>query len=709
MAKRRASERKKNKTLEGRPLWRLPWQLGTFVLATAGVLVLLSFLPLDTGLLGGYLNPLLVQLLGRGGYLLGIGLLLFSAYWFARQGAFGPQERRAAAGFLLGFFSLLGFLHLLDQPGLGGGYLGGVLGFLLLSTLGGVGAALSLFVALFAGIFLVFQPTREGLRQALSLLRRPTPSSLLPKIPRLPTVEEKGPVPVSVKVEERPRSSRIPQLEIPELQAEEVTPPPLETELPPLELLEKSPEKAWGEEDVEKNARIIENTLSSFGVPAKVVSIVPGPTVTQFGLEPGYIPAREGGPPRRVRVSQITSLSKDLELALAASPVRIEAPVPGRPLVGIEVPNSQTSLVSLHGVMESEVYQKVKSPLKIALGRNVSGQPVVADLATMPHLLIAGATGSGKSVCLRSIVVSLLFQNPPDRLQFILIDPKPVELVHFAGLPHLAGPVVHEVDEALRALQGAIREMGERYEKFKEIGARHLAQYNARAEAHDRSPLPAIVIVVDELADLMLYAPFEVEQKIARLAQMSRATGIHLAIATQRPSVDVVTGIIKANFPARISFAVSSQVDSRVILDVAGAEALVGRGDMLYKAPDSASPVRLQGSFVSDKEVNHIVRWWQTNYFPPDVEPGPLWAGIEEEIHDTEESGDELLERAVALIKQHQYASTSFLQRKLGIGYPRAARLMDQLEELGYVTPGEPGGRSRKVVRRDDTPKEGHG
>jgi S-DNA-T family DNA segregation ATPase FtsK/SpoIIIE len=458
---------------------------------------------------------------------------------------------------------------------------------------------------------------------------------------------------------------------------------------------------------VERKAHIIEETLASFGVPAKVVSIRQGPTVTQFGVEPGYIGGRrEGERQRKVRISKITSLDKDLALALASAPIRIEAPVPGRSVVGIEVPNSEVSLVSLRGVMESEAFQEAKesSSLTIALGRDVSGQPVIADLALMPHLLIAGATGSGKSVCLSSILTCLLFQNPPGRLQLLLVDPKMVELVHFRGLPHLRGHVVRETDEVIRSLRWLMQEMDVRYREFAQEGARNIADYNSLREGRGEEPIPYIVVAIDELADLMMMAPDEIERLICRLAQLSRATGIHLVIATQRPSVDVITGLIKANFPARISFAVSSQVDSRVVLDTAGAESLVGRGDMLYMAPDSSSLVRLQGCFVSDEEIARTVAYWQREVGLSAEQEVIPWEG-EVEGEAEAEGYDELFEEAKALVVQHERASASFLQRRLGIGYPRAARLIEQLEEAGIVGPMEPGGRSRKVLKRD-SPKD---
>jgi len=354
--------------------------------------------------------------------------------------------------------------------------------------------------------------------------------------------------------------------------------------------------------------------------------------------------------------------------------------------------------------MESEAFQRAKesSTLTIALGRDVSDQRVIADLALMPHLLIAGATGSGKSVCLSSILTSLLFQNPPNRLQLLLVDPKMVELVHFRGLPHLRGHVVREVDEVIRSLRWLMQEMDARYRDFAQAGARNIEEYNSSREGEES--VPYIVVAIDELADLMMMAPDEIERLICRLAQLSRATGIHLIIATQRPSVDVVTGLIKANFPARICFAVSSQVDSRVVLDTAGGETLLGRGDMLYMAPDSSSLIRLQGCFVSDEEIARLVKFWKDEAVSPGEEKEVPWERIEETLAEVGAKGrDELFDEAKALVMRHERASASFLQRRLGIGYPRAARLIEQLEEAGIVGPMESGGRSRKVLKRESS------
>jgi S-DNA-T family DNA segregation ATPase FtsK/SpoIIIE len=398
---------------------------------------------------------------------------------------------------------------------------------------------------------------------------------------------------------------------------------------------------------------------------------------------------------RKVRVRKISSLSKDLALALAAAPIRIEAPVPGRSVVGIEVPNDRISLVALRAVMESELFQQIRSPLKLALGQDVSGQPVVAALETMPHLLIAGATGSGKSVCINAIITCLLFNNSSQRLKLLMIDPKTVELIHYSGLPHLVAPVVTDMKRVLPALRWVMAEMDRRYSILSGAAARNIEDYNNDKLPLGEKPLPYVIVAIDELADLMMMAPDEVERVICRLAQMSRATGIHLVIATQRPSVDVVTGLIKANFPARISFAVTSQVDSRVVLDAAGAETLLGQGDMLYMASDSSKLVRLQGCFVSDQEIERVVGFWK-QALPFEQEMQAPWGSIE--VIEAEEERDELLEDAIELLREQEHASTSLLQRRLRIGYPRAARLMDQLEDEGIVGPPEAGGRWREVL-----------
>jgi len=474
--------------------------------------------------------------------------------------------------------------------------------------------------------------------------------------------------------------------------------------LPPLDLLTPDVAASGEDADVRQRAQVIEETLEAFGVPAEVVDWHRGPVVTQFDVEPGFVEREDrDGTARRykIRVSKILSLTNDLALALAAAPIRIQAPVPGRPVVGIEVPNAEKTMVGLRGVLESPQFAKLHGSLRIALGRDVSGQPVVADLSGMPHLLIAGATGSGKSVCLNAIIASLLFFNTPEQLKLVMVDPKRVELTKYNGIPHLMAPVIVDVPKVIVALRWLTREMDSRYKQFAQTGARDLESYNRAAGSKRLEALPTIVLIIDELADLMLSAPDDTEATVCRLAQMARATGIHLVIATQRPSVDVVTGLIKANFPARISFAVSSQVDSRVILDTPGAEKLLGRGDMLFMSPETAELRRIQGCFASDKELDALVAYWQTRAREElsegeAEEMAPPWEGTGAEGLDAD---DEELQRALELVREHNQASASFLQRHLRIGYPKAARLVDALEARGYIGPPESGGRSREVIQ----------
>ena len=468
--------------------------------------------------------------------------------------------------------------------------------------------------------------------------------------------------------------------------------------------------KADDEFDRER-ARMIEETLLSFGAPARVVEVNRGPTITQFGVEPDFVEGR-GGRRIKVKVSKISALADDLALALAAPSIRIEAPVPGKGYVGIEVPNTVISLVALRDVMESEAFQKLHTPLRIGLGQDVSGHAVAADLAAMPHLLIAGTTGSGKSVCVNAILAGLLLQNTPDNLKIVMVDPKRVELTYYNGIPHLLAPVVVELERVVPALQWVSREMDERYHRFAKDGARNIGDYNLRLQALGQKPLPYLLVVIDELADLMMLAPDETERAITRLAQLARATGIHLVIATQRPSVDVVTGLIKANFPARIAFAVASSVDSRVILDQPGAERLLGRGDMLFQSPDAPAPVRMQGAYVSEAELGRLIRQWKQQALGasapsaleahaatlPEGAPlkqAPLWEEMEAE---EAEGGDELFDEAVRVVREMRRASISLLQRRMRIGYTRAARLMDDLEEKGIVGHAQQGSQAREVI-----------
>lgn len=478
--------------------------------------------------------------------------------------------------------------------------------------------------------------------------------------------------------------------------------------LPDLDLLEASVEQELSQSDIRRRVKLIEDTLQSFNIAVRVVEVNQGPTVTQFGVQPSP----------GVTVNRIVARANDLALSLAAAPIRIEAPVPGKSVVGIEVPNAVTALVGLRGVIETPSFQrvKVKSRLAIALGQDVSGSPVCADLAKMPHLLIAGATGSGKTVCLNSIIACFLFNATPEEVKVLMVDPKMVELVGFNGIPHLIVPVVTDVSKVVNVLKWSTREMERRYKLFAACGARNIDGYNRLPAARrEGEPLPFIVVIIDELADVMMMAPEETERLICRLAQMARATGIHLLIATQRPSVDVITGLIKANFPARISFAVTSQIDSRVVLDMAGAEKLLGRGDMLYMAPDSSKTVRLQGTWVSDQELEQLVSYWKEqaagmvpgaaeidaggDVLPARPTNAPASQGLAPWTDESEgEDADELLPQAVEVVRDAGRASASLLQRKLRIGYSRAARLIDLMEEQGIIGGPAEGGRAREVL-----------
>jgi S-DNA-T family DNA segregation ATPase FtsK/SpoIIIE len=457
--------------------------------------------------------------------------------------------------------------------------------------------------------------------------------------------------------------------------------------MPSLSLLRKGKKRNQQDrEELWKSADILVEKLANFGVQATVTDIRRGPSVTRYEIQP------DPG----VKVSRIVSLADDIALALAAKAIRIEAPIPGKSAVGIEVPNPDVEMVNLRDVLESAAYQHSPSKLSIALGMDISGEPIVDNLAKMPHLLVAGATGSGKSVCINAIISSLLFKARPEEVKLMMIDPKMVELNMYNGIPHLLIPVVTDPRKAAVALKKVVAEMEKRYEIFAKHGARDIERFNqlvADKKPEGLSPLPYIVVIVDELADLMMVAPHDVEDAICRLAQMARAAGIHLIIATQRPSVDVITGIIKANIPARIAFAVSSQVDSRTILGTGGAEKLLGKGDMLYLPPGAPKPVRVQGAFVSDEEVEALVRFVSTQqepHYQEELIPGVTGsAGMEWE--------DDLYPQAVKLVLETKTASVSLIQRRLRVGYTRAARLIDMMEANGIVGPYE-GSKPREVL-----------
>ncbi|GFN31833.1 FtsK/SpoIIIE family DNA translocase [Paenibacillus xylaniclasticus] len=474
---------------------------------------------------------------------------------------------------------------------------------------------------------------------------------------------------------------------------EQAIPKPKPYKLPPLSLLAKPSGGSKGADGADRieSQRKLEATLESFGVRAKVLDVVQGPAVTRYEVQPAT----------GVKVSRIVGLQDDIALALAAKDIRMEAPIPGKSAIGIEVPNSEVSVVTMREVMESAAFQNSSSKLSIAFGRDISGQSIVGNLAKMPHLLVAGATGSGKSVCINGIITSILFKAKPDEVKFMMIDPKMVELNMYNGIPHLLAPVVTDPRRASLALKKIVVEMEKRYELFSKSGTRNIEGYNTLMESNPAAVLPYIVVIVDELADLMMVAANDVEDSITRLAQMARAAGIHLIIATQRPSVDVITGVIKANIPSRIAFGVSSQVDSRTILDMVGAEKLLGRGDMLFLPVGMSKPIRVQGAFLSDPEVEAVVSFARSQgeaEYKPELVPE-----IEESSSDHDEMLDELFDQAVQIVVEAKQASVSLLQRRMRVGYTRAARLIDQMEAKGIIGPYE-GSKPREVLISQDYP-----
>ncbi len=483
---------------------------------------------------------------------------------------------------------------------------------------------------------------------------------------------------------------------------EDAPPEPAPYSYPPLNLLDEPPAVSQTDttRELRSNAELLENTLKSFGVQARIIDVSRGPAVTRYELQPAA----------GVKISKVTGLADDIALNLSASGVRIEAPIPGKPAIGIEVPNKVVSMVSIREMLDSPAFQNASSPLTIALGKDITGGVAVGDIAKMPHVLIAGATGSGKSVCINSIIISLLYKSSPEQVKLLMIDPKVVELGVYNGIPHLLVPVVTDPKKAAGALAWAVGEMLKRYTTFAETGVRDLKGYNRLAEENkELAPMPQIVLIIDELADLMMASPKDVEDHICRLAQMARAAGMHLVIATQRPSVDVITGLIKANIPSRISFAVSSAVDSRTILDGSGAEKLLGRGDMLFAPVGAPKPMRVQGCFVTDQEVERVVTFVKEGEKPDYDEEvlqeidrqaaasGSKGGGSGSAGESGDDGEDELLSDAIEVVVEAGLASTSLLQRRLKVGYARAARLVDEMEQRGIVGPFE-GSKPRQVL-----------
>jgi len=515
----------------------------------------------------------------------------------------------------------------------------------------------------------------------------------IPEIDQKVDIKVKEDLPTTEETSEDTQDINLNGIPLKQLKEEEIN-----YTIPPFQILNRPNiiDQGYEFRDISNNAKKLEATLESFGVKAKVTQIHRGPAVTRYEIQPDV----------GVKVSKIVNLSDDIALSLAAKDIRIEAPIPGKAAIGIEVPNSEIAVVTIREVLESFQYYESKSKLSIALGRDIAGEPIIGDLAKMPHILVAGATGSGKSVCINGIITSILYKAKPSEVKFLMIDPKVVELNIYNGIPHLLAPVVTNPKKASKALKMIVNEMENRYEKFAAMGARDIDRYNGlimneeKENISEVAPqlLPYIVVIIDELADLMMVAPNDVEDAIIRLAQKARAAGIHLLVATQRPSVDVITGLIKANVPSRIAFGVSSQIDSRTILDTGGAEKLLGRGDMLYLPVGYSKPVRVQGVYISDSEVEEVVEFvkkQQKVVYHGEIIPDLSQAA------ETELVEDELFDEAVNLIIESNQASVSLLQRRLRIGYTRAARLIDEMEAKGIVGPYEGSKPRRVLVGRD--------
>ncbi|MBU2632549.1 DNA translocase FtsK [Patescibacteria group bacterium] len=668
------------------------YSIFAFGLLLAGIITALSFTQQkEQSFLE--LNNVLRDSFGFASFLLPL-LFVLLGFYFLRLKSFISRPN-VSVGFLIFFVSISSLFK--------AGNFGNYFYLMIADLISGIGSILVYTAGVFIGLIVFFDTSVDEMVSGITFLRKNS-HKLFPSRAISFFKTKKGPIvkdrPFSIKgmdknpssVKDDFMSSSASKKEAP-LIAERLVSNELGKdfiwEYPPLSLLSETSGQKAERGDIKKTASIIEKTLESFGIGAKVVEVNLGPAVTQYALQIAL----------GTKVSKITSLVNDLALATEAptGQIRIEAPIPGRNLVGIEIPNRGLEVVPLRTMLASDEMRKNKSKLAVSLGLDVSGNPVVAQIGKMPHVLIAGTTGSGKSVLINTFISSLLFRASPAELKLIMIDPKRVELTGYNGIPHLMTPVIVEVEKILSALNWAMGEMDRRYKLFAEHGVRNIEGFN---ELSGFQSLPYLVILIDELADLMAFAPVAVEDAIARLAQMARATGIHLVVATQRPSVDVITGLIKANIPCRIAFNVSSMIDSRVILDTPGAEKLLGRGDMLYIPPDQAKPTRIQGAYISEKETRNLVDYLKSKNFPVEYTeevtstPIPSKKGMP----STGVGGrDDLLENAIRIICEHDKASASLLQRRLSIGYSRAARILDQLEMHGVVGRAE-GSKPRDVL-----------
>lgn len=658
------------------------------------IITVLSLALSNTGVLGQAIGSGFKATFGRGSWVLALFFGVLG--WGLLTGKRKLEVTHFGIGLLVIFLAVLGFLagnrngdyfdiSVVNETG---GYLGAMLGWALEGLLGSakfVGMATLGVIGLVMCIRMpLVQFLRKPEKRIVELKEAQKPERTRAVVQAALPDREEEPEEPKQKVRPKPLVREIEQVPT----SIDLPAPKEGYQLPPMNLLADAilkPKRSAAE--MEQNIETLESTLEEFGVDANVVEIANGPTVTRYEIQLGP----------GIRVARITALADNIAMNLAASHVRVEAPIPGKAAIGVEVPNSAPSMVTLREVLDNKEFSENPSRLIVSLGQDVSGINKYADLTRMPHLLIGGATNSGKSIGLASIIMSLLMRNTPKDLKFVMIDPKRVELALFDGIPHLLCPVIKDVKEAPGVLRAVWREMDRRYDTLSEAGMRNIDSWNAKASFQDH--MPYIVVVIDELADLMIQARAEVETSIVRIAQLARAVGIHLVIATQRPSVDVITGTIKANIPSRIAFAVSAQVDSRTILDGKGAEDLIGRGDMLYMPIDASKPVRIQGCYVSEKEIEAVCEFWRAQERPTYIlQPIPE-PGSSNSSHSAAEDDevDALWEEAVRFVAERGQASTSMLQRRFSIGFQRASRLLDQMEERGIVGPRD-GPRPREVL-----------
>jgi DNA segregation ATPase FtsK/SpoIIIE, S-DNA-T family len=676
------------------------------IIISFGILLLLSLFSNKTGVIGSFLKNALLLLMGFGGYIfpliiLAIGLLLI-------LNKLNIEDDKKSIFLIIIFICFITIIDIKNikadsfkskiklvfeysQLGYGGGIIGGLLGYVFFKLFGSLGSYIILSIISFIFFLLLTEIRLNELTPKFNSVKIENNNHKRKKMKNKDT-----------RVDDKKKSIKILDYSSNDMKNEnskiDNTDDKINInknnifidnyQLPPIELLKDRNEKSDidDKKEILVNAKKIEETMKNFGIAANIVQISKGPTITCYELQPAP----------GVKVSRIVNLSDDIALNLATSDVRIEAPIPGKAAVGIEVPNKTKLNVGLKEIFLSEEYREINSKIPLALGKNVAGKPVVTTMEKMPHLLIAGATGSGKSVCINTIIMSILYKSNPDDVKLILIDPKVVELSIYNDIPHLLIPVVTDAKKAKSALNWAVEEMTRRYKLFAQNSVRDIYSYNNKIQDNDKAEsLPQIVIIIDELADLMMVAAQEIEDYICRLAQMARAAGMYLIVATQRPSVDIITGTIKANIPSRISFAVTSQVDSRTILDMSGAEKLLGKGDMLFYPSDMPKPIRVQGAFIDDEEVEEIVSFLKKQNTPTYDEE--ILDTIENEDFTNDEPSDELLPNAINLVINEGQASISLLQRKLKIGYARAARLIDEMEDRGIVG-GYEGSKPRKVL-----------